>query len=90
MFCGTKIVADQALGGRSFLDFRDQAEAASGLGFERRAETTRRLSGGGPAIEIVQRGESLSRGYFIALGGTDFSELVHCRGAYAGHSDPCR
>src|SRR5690606_31581874 len=77
VFGRAEVGPDQAFGGRSFLDFGDKAEARRGLGLERPAEPARRRRLGGLAVEVFECGERLARGYFLALGGADFGELVH-------------
>src|SRR5690606_35275751 len=80
-FGGLKIWPDQPFGWRSFLDFGDEPEAASGPRFESAPEPARRRLRGRTSVEVAEAGGPLASGDLAALGLADLGELV-------GHAGP--
>ena len=76
MVSGVKILADESLGRRCFLDFCDQRKAICCPGFQCGAKPARRRLHASARVEFGKAGFALACRNFAALGLADFGELV--------------
>ena len=76
MLSRLEIFANQAFGGRCFLDLCNQGKAARHSGLQRGAKSARSSLVGSAGVEIANRAGLLAAGDFAAFGIADFGKFV--------------